>query len=77
MKKYNWAILGTGNIAKEMAIALNEVNGEVYGAYNRNIDKARKFAEEFNVKNIYENCDEMLKDKNIDIIYIYSSQLSL
>ncbi|MGM9979246.1 MAG: Gfo/Idh/MocA family protein [Clostridium sp.] len=70
MKKYNWAILGTGNIAKEMAIALNEVNGEVYGAYNRNIDKARKFAEEFNVKNIYENCDEMLKDKNIDIIYI-------
>ena len=70
MKKYNWAILGTGNIAREMAIALNEVNGEVYGAYNRNIDKARKFAEEFNVKNIYENCDEMLKDKNIDIIYI-------
>lgn len=70
MKKYNWAILGTGNIAREMAVALNEVNGEVYGAYNRNIDKARKFAEEFNVKNIYENCDEMLKDKNIDIIYI-------
>ncbi len=70
MKKYNWAILGTGSIAREMAVALNEVNGEVYGAYNRNIDKAKKFAEEFNVKNIYENCDEMLKDKNIDIIYI-------
>ena len=70
MKKYNWAILGTGNIAREMAVALNEVNGEVYGAYNRNLDKARKFAEEFNVKNIYVNCDEMLKDKNIDIIYI-------
>lgn len=70
MKKYNWAILGTGNIAREMAVALNEVNGEVYGAYNRNIDKAKKFAEEFNVKNTYKNCDEMLKDKNIDIIYI-------
>lgn len=70
MKKYNWAILGTGGIAREMALALQEVNGEIYGAYNRNIDKAKKFAEEFNVKNVYENCDEMLEDNNIDIVYI-------
>ena len=37
MKKYNWAILGTGNIGREMATALNEVNGEIYAVCNPNL----------------------------------------
>lgn len=70
MKKYNWGILGTGNIAKEMGKALLEVNGEIYGAGSRSFEKVKEFAQEFKVKNIFEDCYEMLKDPNIDIIYI-------
>ncbi|MBA5851799.1 Gfo/Idh/MocA family oxidoreductase [Clostridium sp. cel8] len=70
MKKYNWAILGTGTIAREMATALNEVNGEIYAAGNINLPKAQQFAKEFNVKNVYSDCDAMIKDPNVDIVYI-------
>ena len=70
MKKYNWAILGTGNIGREMATALNEVNGEVYAVGDINLEKAQEFAKEFNVANVYNDCDEMIKNPEVDIVYI-------
>lgn len=70
MKKYNWGILGTGNIAREMAAALNEVNGEIYGVYNHHMEKAKTFSDEFGVKNVYATYEDMVKDSNVDIIYI-------
>ncbi len=70
MKKYNWAIIGPGGIAREMAKALNEVNGEIYGVYGRNSENTKKFAEEFKIKNCYENSDTLFNDKNVDIVYI-------
>lgn len=70
MKKYNWAILGAGNIAREMATALNEVNGEIYGVYNHRLKKAEDFAKEFGVKHVFKDLDAMMTDENIDIIYI-------
>lgn len=70
MKKYNWGILGPGNIAREMGKALLEVNGEIYAVGSRGIESAQKFADEFNVKKVYGDCNEMLEDSNIDIIYI-------
>ncbi|WP_297135049.1 Gfo/Idh/MocA family protein [Terrisporobacter sp.] len=70
MKKYNWGILGTGSIGKEMASALKEVNGEIYAVANRNIEKAKLFGKEFGVTKVYESCDEMLLDPNLDIVYI-------
>ena len=70
MKKYNWGILGTGNIAREMGKALLEVNGEIYAAGSRSLESVEKFAQEFPVQKIYGDCHEMLKDPEIDIIYI-------
>ncbi|MBU3157232.1 Gfo/Idh/MocA family oxidoreductase [Clostridium estertheticum] len=70
MKKYNWAILGTGNIGREMATALNEVNGEIYAVCNPNVEKLKAFADKFHIANIYNDYDEMIKDPKIDIVYI-------
>lgn len=70
MNKYNWAILGTGNIAREMATALNEVNGQIYAVGTRKLEKAQAFAEEFQIKNAYGDCDEMIKNPEVDIVYI-------
>lgn len=70
MEKYNWGIIGTGNIACSFAESLQRVNGEVYGAYNRHLEKARNFAETYHVQHVYENLDDLLNDKNIHIVYV-------
>lgn len=70
MKKLKWGILGPGNIARDFAKALNEVNGEVYAVASRNKERAEKFASENNVKKAYGSYDEMINDEEIDVIYI-------
>lgn len=70
MNNVNWAILGPGTIADEFAKALNEVNGSIYAVGARRIEKAKEFASKHNIKNIYGNYEEMLKDDEIDVVYI-------
>ncbi len=62
--------LGPGNIARDFAQALNRVNGEVYAVASRNKERAEKFARENNVKKAYGSYDEIIKDENIDVVYI-------
>ncbi|WP_221366923.1 Gfo/Idh/MocA family protein [Clostridium perfringens] len=70
MKKLKWGILGPGSIARDFAQALNMVNGEVYAVASRNKERAEKFARENNVKKAYGSYDEIIKDKDIDVVYI-------
>ena len=70
MKKLKWGILGPGSIARDFAQALNRVNGEVYAVASRNKERAKKFARENNVKKAYGSYDEIIKDKDIDVVYI-------
>lgn len=70
MNKINWAILGPGTIAADFAKAINEVNGKIYAVGSRNIEKARDFANKYNIEKAYGDYDEMLKDDNIDVVYI-------
>lgn len=70
MSKLNWGILGTGWIAHEMGEALNRVHGEIYAVCDTTLEKAQKYAQEFNVTKAYGSADEMIKDENIDIVYI-------
>ncbi|MDM0699417.1 Gfo/Idh/MocA family oxidoreductase [Clostridium perfringens] len=70
MKKLKWGILGPGSIARDFSQALNRVNGEVYAVASRNKERAEKFARENNVKKAYGSYDEIIKDKDIDVVYI-------
>ena len=70
MKKLKWGILGPGSIARDFAQALNRVNGEVYAVASRSKERAEKFARENNVKKAYGSYDEIIKDKDIDVVYI-------
>ncbi|EGT3599234.1 Gfo/Idh/MocA family oxidoreductase [Clostridium perfringens] len=70
MKKLKWGILGPGNIARDFAQALNRVNGEVYAVASRNKERAEQFARKNNVKKAYGSYDEIIKDKDIDVVYI-------
>jgi len=70
MDKINWAILGPGAIAEDFAKAITEVNGSVYAVGARSLEKAEKFASNYNVEKVYGNYNEMLKDDKIDVVYI-------
>lgn len=61
MKSLNWGIIGLGAIASDFAKALREVNGTVYAAGSRNLDKAKKFAKELHVDKAYGSYEELCK----------------
>lgn len=66
----NWAVLGTGVIANEMAQALTNMGKNLYAVGNRTYEKAVLFAEKYHIQKVYENLQEMFYDPNVDIIYI-------
>jgi len=70
MDKINWAILGAGTIASEFAKAISEVNGSIYAVGARSLEKAEKFSSNYKVQKVYGNYAEMLKDDEIDVVYI-------
>lgn len=69
-KDFNWAILGTGVVANEMATALKKAGKSIYAVGNRTHSKAVAFAEKYDIEKVYENFREMFSDEEVDIIYI-------
>ena len=69
-KNLNWAVLGVGVIANEMAQALNKQGKKLYAVANRTHDKAVAFAEKYSVGKVYDTIDEIFTDKNVDVIYL-------
>jgi len=70
-KTYKWGILGPGKIARKFAEGLAEVPGaELYAVASRSIAKAEEFAKEFNAPKFYGSYEDLVKDEEVDIIYI-------
>ncbi len=68
----NWAVLGAGVIANEMARALSDMGRPLYAIGNRTYEKAVAFAEKYGVQKVYKKIEEMFYDDRVDIIYITS-----
>ena len=71
-KNLNWAVLGVGVIANEMAQALQKMGKSLYSVGNRTHDKAVAFAEKYGVQKVYDKIEDMFQDDSVDIIYITS-----
>lgn len=71
-KDMNWAVLGTGVIANEMAAGLQKMGKSLYVVGNRTHSKGVAFAEKYGIGKVYGTIDEMFTDDNVDIIYITS-----
>ena len=71
-KNLNWAVLGTGVIANEMATTLQQMGKKLYAVGNRTHSKAVAFGEKYGVTKVYDTIDQMFTDPNVDIIYITS-----
>ncbi len=70
-KNYRWGILGAGRIAEKFCTALNFFEGsQVYAVASRDANKAKAYAAKFNAATAYDNYEDLLKDENVDIIYI-------
>lgn len=70
-KKYNWAILGCGRIAKTFASDLKLLsNANLYATASRSLKKAQDFGNEFGFEKAYGSYEEMVADPNVDIVYI-------
>ncbi len=70
MKNYNWATLGCGVIANELAQALQKDGRKLYSVANRTHEKAVAFAEKYGIEKVYDKIDDVFNDENVDIIYI-------
>ena len=68
----NWAVLGPGVIANEMAQALVKMNKRLYAVANRTHQKALDFADRYGVQKVYDQIDDVFEDEAVDIIYITS-----
>eukprot|EP01096_Ripella_sp_DP13-Kostka_P017072 TRINITY_DN862_c0_g1_i1.p1 TRINITY_DN862_c0_g1~~TRINITY_DN862_c0_g1_i1.p1 ORF type:complete len:379 (-),score=153.71 TRINITY_DN862_c0_g1_i1:8-1108(-) len=78
-KVVRWGILSTGRICQDFATALKalkqyqpELAFEVVAVGSRGIESATSFAQRFNIPRSYGSYEELVKDPEIDIIYIGS-----
>lgn len=69
-KTYNWAVIGCGVIANEMAQALGKMGRQLYSVANRTHEKAVDFAKRYGVEKVYDKIDDVFDDPAVDIIYI-------
>ena len=68
----NWAVLGTGVIANQMAQALQKMGKPLYAVGNRTYEKAVEFAKRYGIQKVYPQIDDMFEDEAVDIVYITS-----
>lgn len=69
----NWGIIGAGNAAINLAKNFKDLpNAKLVGIASKNEEKRLYFKNEFkiNKKNIYQNYESILENKDIDIVYI-------
>lgn len=66
-----WGIAGPGGISSQFAKDLAFAQGaELVAVGGRNLEKARKFAEEHGVSRAYGSMEELAQDSEVDIVYI-------
>jgi predicted dehydrogenase len=72
-KKYKWGILAPGKMSAKFTRGLQLLdNAELYAVGSRDINRSRKFAEEFGYKKFYGSYEELVSDPELDIVYIAS-----
>ncbi|WP_426350012.1 Gfo/Idh/MocA family protein [Alloiococcus sp. CFN-8] len=64
-------ILGAGNIGGTMAYTVSNMEeAECYAVGSRSLEKAKSFADKYNIKKAYGSYEELVKDPEVELIYI-------
>jgi len=71
MAKFNWGVLGPGNIAVRFTNDLKRLSdATLLAAGSRSLDKAEAFARRQGAVRAYGNYEELLRDRDVDAIYV-------
>lgn len=70
MTSYRWATLGCGVIGNELAQAMQQLGGNLYGVGNRTHAKAVSFAEKYGISKVYDKPEDIFSDPDVDIVYL-------
>ena len=72
MSRIRWGLLGAGRISGWFATGLSVLpdDAELYAIASRDLNKAQAFAEKFHVTTAYGDYESMIRDPNVDIIYV-------
>lgn len=71
MSKYNYGIISTATITPRFIQAIQS-NGDdqVYAIASRSLQKAKEFADAYQIPHAYDSYDEIYENEEIDIVYI-------
>lgn len=69
-KELNWAVLGTGVIANEMATALQNKGQRIYAVGNRTYEKGVAFAKKYGIDIVYPDMNDVFQDPEVDAVYL-------
>lgn len=72
MKTLGWGVIGCSNIVKGRsgAAIVEQKDSELIAFLSRDKERASAFANEFGAESVYDNLQDFLRDKRIDIVYI-------
>ena len=71
MNKVRWGLLSTANINRRVIPAMRmSARGELAAVASRDLDKARQYAEEWDIPRAFGSYEEMLASGEIDAVYI-------
>lgn len=70
MKQYNWAVLGCGAIANELAQAMEKRGRRLYSVASRTHGNAAAFGAKYGIPKVYDRIEDVFADGGVDIIYI-------
>lgn len=66
-----FSILAPGGIANCLAEAVSGIDGvEKYAVASRNLERAQAFSEKWGFEKAYGSYEEMLKDPNVELVYV-------
>ncbi len=68
MKDYNIGIIGIGDISNVYIKNLQKENATILGCASRGLEKARKKAELYHIPRYYASGEELIADRDIDIV---------
>jgi predicted dehydrogenase len=71
-RKYRIAIVGTGNIARSHARAITSLpdRAELVGGVDVDLDRAKAFAAEWGISNVYPSLTELLAAGAVDLVHL-------
>lgn len=70
-KVVNWALLSTARINERLIPAIRKSkNSYLMAVASRDLTKSKKYAKKFNIERAYGSYEALLKDKEIDVVYI-------